>query len=298
MISVIVPVYNSEKYLKTCIESILNQTYKNLEILLIDDGSTDDSLQIVKSYAEKDIRIKVLTKENGGQSSARNLGLDKASGHYISFIDSDDEISSDAYENAMNIFSNDSSLDIVQFPVYMNYGLPSQYLNTKAKKTILGTDNILREWITTNNISWIVCNKIFKKSIFEDLRFEKMYYEDNYMVAEIMEKISALQITETGIYYYHHRQNSTTTTAHSMQKELDTQKVNFKIYEILKNKRFSAGLPLFQSKIFNVAKSLKVNFQHESQLDDLKKEVSVTGSLKSNLSIKEKLKLLLFRFGV
>ena len=97
LISVIVPVYNVEEYLDRCIESIVNQTYKNLEILLIDDGSTDNSYNICDKWAKKDNRIKVVHKENGGVSSARNVGLDVATGDYIGFVDSDDYISIDMY---------------------------------------------------------------------------------------------------------------------------------------------------------------------------------------------------------
>ena len=97
MISVIVPVYNVEKYIRKCLDSIVNQTYRDLEIILVDDGSTDASGAICDEYAEKDIRIKVIHKENGGQSSARNLGLDIATGEYIGFVDSDDTIELETY---------------------------------------------------------------------------------------------------------------------------------------------------------------------------------------------------------
>ena len=98
LISIIIPVYNVEQYLSRCIDSVINQTYKNLEIILIDDGSTDDSGEICDEYALKDNRIKVMHKQNGGVSSARNEGLDISKGNYIGFIDSDDFIEKDMYE--------------------------------------------------------------------------------------------------------------------------------------------------------------------------------------------------------
>ena len=97
-ISVIVPIYKVEKYLARCVDSIINQTYKNLEIILVDDGSPDGCGAMCDEYAKKDERIKVIHKENGGLSSARNAGLDIATGDYIAFVDSDDRLSSDAYE--------------------------------------------------------------------------------------------------------------------------------------------------------------------------------------------------------
>ena len=101
LISVIVPIYNVEKYLDRCVDSIINQTYKNLEIILVDDGSPDNCPQMCDDYAKKDSRIKVVHKENGGLSDARNVGMEVATGEYVSFIDSDDYISLDCYETVL-----------------------------------------------------------------------------------------------------------------------------------------------------------------------------------------------------
>ena len=98
LISIIVPVYNVSEYLPRCLDSLINQTYKNIEIILVNDGSTDNSLEICKKYAEKDLRIKVIDKENGGISSARNTGIAEASGEWIGFVDSDDYIEPCTYE--------------------------------------------------------------------------------------------------------------------------------------------------------------------------------------------------------
>ena len=104
LISVIVPVYNTEKYLGRCVDSIINQTYTNLEIILVDDGSPDNSPAICDEYAKKDQRIKVIHKENGGLSSARNAGLDIAKGDFISFIDSDDWVEKDLFEVLVSLY--------------------------------------------------------------------------------------------------------------------------------------------------------------------------------------------------
>ena len=98
LISVIIPVYNAEKFLKSCLDSVVNQTYKNLEIILVDDGSKDNSLEICKQYEKKDKRIKLICKKNGGAASARNLALTIAKGDYITFVDSDDFINLEMYE--------------------------------------------------------------------------------------------------------------------------------------------------------------------------------------------------------
>ena len=112
LISVIVPVYNVENYLPRCLDSIINQTYTNLEILLVDDGATDNSGKLCDEYAQKDNRIRVFHKENGGVSSARNMGLDNATGEYIAFVDSDDYIDKCMYEIMLNS-SVQNNADIV-----------------------------------------------------------------------------------------------------------------------------------------------------------------------------------------
>ena len=120
LISVIVPIYNVEKYLQKCVDSIINQTYKNLEIILVDDGSPDNCPKMCDDYAEKDSRIKVVHKENGGLSDARNVGMEVATGEYVSFIDSDDYISLDFYETLLEtIVDNDS--DVVECGVVKFY---------------------------------------------------------------------------------------------------------------------------------------------------------------------------------
>lgn len=295
-ISIVVPVYNTEKYLVACITSLKQQTYSNLEIILVDDGSTDDSWTICTQFAAVDSRIRTVQKENGGQSSARNLGLDMATGDYIAFIDSDDAISTDVLEKAMSKFEQDSKIEVVQFPVFMAYGTPGQYLNIKKKQLIVGKENLFREWIDKGNISWIVCNKIFRKEIFSDLRFQNMYYEDNFMVAEVLDKINCLQIMEEGVYYYFARENSTTTSPHSLQKELDTQIVNKRIYASLMLTNLDRSKVIIQSKLLNVAKSLKFNYNVQSDISNLKKKIEVTGVFNSDLPWKEKIKLLFFKY--
>lgn len=113
LISVMVPVYNVAPYITNCLESLIHQTYTNLEIILVDDGSTDNSLEICQEYAKKDKRIKVIHKENGGLSTARNAGLDVATGDYYSFVDSDDYISTRFYEIMLNV-ALEHSADIVE----------------------------------------------------------------------------------------------------------------------------------------------------------------------------------------
>lgn len=139
LISVIVPVYNVEKYLPKCLESIINQTYKNLEIILVDDGSTDNSAKICNEYAKNDNRIKVYYKANGGQGSARNYGMKIAKGEFVTFIDSDDYIAEDLCEYLLK-FLKQNQLDVAMIQDCYIYD-KNQILHNKQFKTIIIDDH-------------------------------------------------------------------------------------------------------------------------------------------------------------
>ena len=117
MLSVIIPVYNVEKYLRKCVDSILLQDFANMEVILVDDGSPDNSGAICDEYAEKDARVKVIHKENGGVSSARNTGLDVAQGKYIAFVDSDDYLLPNSFQPNVEYMENHPDIDLLQFPI-------------------------------------------------------------------------------------------------------------------------------------------------------------------------------------
>ena len=141
-ISIIVPIYNTEKYLQRCIESLINQTYQNLEIILVNDGSTDNSEKICAKYKKTDNRIKVFSKVNGGQSSARNLALENITGDYIGFVDSDDWIALDTYEYLMNIIEKNSA-DIAFIERIKTNGKELKKYNKRPKEVLYENDNIL-----------------------------------------------------------------------------------------------------------------------------------------------------------
>ncbi len=176
LISVIVPVYNVEKYLDKCIKSIVNQTYQNLEIILIDDGSTDESAKICDLWAEKDERITVIHKANGGVSSARNMGLEHASGDYIGFIDSDDFIENDFYElllNNMNEYNADVSRCIYRYAYDDGHTKASDELN----EDIVVFDNnidVLNDLHNSGHKSVVLWNKLYKASILKNVRFDEL----------------------------------------------------------------------------------------------------------------------------
>lgn len=182
-LSVIIPVYNAEKFLSRCIESIINQTFLNMEIILVNDGSTDNSLTICREYAEKDGRIKVIDKKNEGSGPTRNMGIEVASGEYLAFPDSDDRMELDAYERCVEIIE-ESNADLLVFG--MKTEVYTDSLN-RVERIVL--DEIPeREYQTEeefrNNWAWLYknmdmgspCNKIYRKSIIDkyELRFPNL----------------------------------------------------------------------------------------------------------------------------
>lgn len=215
LISVIVPVYNTEEYLERCVDSIINQSYKNLEIILVNDGSTDRSGFICDDFKKKDSRIKVIHKENGGQSSARNLGLEKVTGEFITFVDSDDWINSKIYEKCLEVFKKENS-DVVDFrPVYTTG--ETRKNNTDAHySTISGTENILYDYLYRGQkelCPFSVCRKVYKSNLFKNTRFpDGKINEDiitNFMILEECNKLT--HIDYIGYYYYQDHKQSTTS---------------------------------------------------------------------------------------
>jgi len=205
LISIIIPVYNVEKYLNRCIESIINQTYKNLEIILVDDGSTDNSGKICDEYALKDNRIKVIHKQNGGVSSARNKGLEVATGEYIGFVDSDDYIEKDMYELLLSTIIETKSQVVV-----CNWfkGTESNWIENKnfpTKEKLTKTEAL--ESFYWCMFSW---NKLFNRRVIENIRFLESCScgEDTLFVFNIFIKLEQIYCINLPKYYYRINTNS------------------------------------------------------------------------------------------
>lgn len=211
MISVIVPVYNIEKYIKKCICSIINQTYKDLEIIIVDDGSNDRSGQICDEFAGQDERIIVIHKENGGLSSARNVGLDIARGEYIGFVDGDDYISERMYETLLcHIESNNADMVICGYREIKeeNRGPEDSKLVEETETVISGEDRykLITDFDTENIVAW---SKLYKKNIFDGLRFNiGKLHEDQWIIPYVIEKAEKIIKINDELYCYVARENS------------------------------------------------------------------------------------------
>ena len=219
MISVIVPVYNVQDYLNRCIESIANQTYKNIEILLVDDGSTDQSGDICDMWVLKDSRVKVIHKENGGLSSARNAGIDVASGDYLSFIDSDDYIEKLMLETMITAIKK-SNKDIACCGRYVNVW--GKYTKTEfclASEKTYSKKEAIRALFYQNEIDVSACDKIYRKSIFEKIRYPQgKISEDAAVIFQIIDNSNGVVHVGRPFYHYVYRNNSISKSAYNQKK--------------------------------------------------------------------------------
>ncbi len=215
LVSVIVPVYNIENYLEKSILSIIEQEYTNLEIIIINDGSTDNSLTICEMYAAKDTRIQVISQENGGLSSARNSGLDLATGEYILFVDSDDSISRRMLQILVDAIINDES-DLV-ICNYRTISVDEEHVESQNQSNIIKHEIFTRDEvylkIHTHDTWCIAWNKLYKREIFMDLRYPKgKIHEDEYIIHEVYEKCNRISVIPDQLYYYYKRDNSIVTS--------------------------------------------------------------------------------------
>ena len=208
LISLIIPVYKVEKYLEKCIQSVINQTYENLQIILVDDGSPDNCGKICDEYAKKDHRIEVIHKSNGGLSDARNKWLEIAKGEYIGFVDSDDYIEADMYEVLYNLLKQyNADVSICNF-----------YTVSQGKIAIKNAENgikeynrieILKEVLLDNNIQSYAWNKLYKKELFDEIKYPVgKKYEDIGTTFYLLEKCNKVVVTGKPEYYYINRQDS------------------------------------------------------------------------------------------
>lgn len=211
LLSIIVPVYKVEKYLDSCIQSIINQTFKNWELILIDDGSPDNCPQKCDEYAKYDNRIIVLHVLNGGQSKARNIGMKMAKGEFITFVDSDDDIEPDTYEGNIEFMINNPEVDFVQFPQKrIGWG------NNFTKKTNVfycGKKELFVNNYQDLQIDNTIWSKIYRKDSIGPVRFREGHvHEDKLFILELIKRVNVVYISNIGGYNYYKREGSTLNT--------------------------------------------------------------------------------------
>ena len=234
-ISVIVPVYNCEKYLEQCINSILQQSYKDFELILLNDGSSDSSLEICRKYSDLDNRIVLINQENIGVSNTRKKGITLARGNYICFIDSDDYIDKE-YLNVLFQNINEQSIDIVCCNS-INFGDKSKEpINIECDEIIKNKERLYSDYFSRYRYTCTLWGKLIDKRILEDLTFPNMRYaEDTFLMLKIFNRVECIKIIKYSGYNYRIQSQSATSTIRESLKLMDILKRDKLAFEICKN---------------------------------------------------------------
>lgn len=299
LITIIINVYNGEKYLKKCLDSIINQTYKNLEILIINDGSTDRTLEICKSY--KDERIKIITTKNQGLSLSRNTGIDNAKGKYLYFIDADDFIELDTIEFLFNLnqkynctISTCKAMDIY------DYNFKKEKRTEKVD--IVTSKDFLKDVLLCKNKAVCTWNKLMKKELFDNLRFEDRIINDMAFTYKLIMKTDKIVCSNQIKYYYLKHSESICGKKASVERlidiyDVDVERYNYvkKVYPNLIENKTSLLQTIIKSYLKNEEKL--ETYLNKQEAIKLYKQVFSLDILKCNIGIREKIKIILFRIN-
>lgn len=237
-VSVIVPVYNVERYLAKCLDSLVNQSLQNIEIVIVNDGSSDGSASIIKQYSEKyPDKVKAFTKENGGLSDARNFGIDKATGDHFGFVDSDDHVSGTMFEEMLGLaLKHDAEMVICNIQKVDEEGNVTQKLTqipNMTEKIDLETN-----FSVFSDLSYFACNKLFRKELFAYKRFKKgVHFEDIQLIPQLLLECKTLAQTQNFHYQYLERSDSISKTHN--EKGLDILKAVEDVEEFFKTSKYS-----------------------------------------------------------
>ena len=209
LISIIIPAYNIEEFLPRCLDSVIRQTYRNLEIIIVDDGSTDDSYDIAKQYTQKDPRIKLIHQKNQGLSGARNTGITKSTGTYLTFIDSDDEIKPEFTEKLLTALQkNNADISICSFKEVYPNGKNTHFSNNYPAK-IYDTKSALQAMLQENGFMLSATMKLFPKAYFKNIRYPVgKLHEDIGTTYKLIMQADKISFIPDELYIYHHHGNS------------------------------------------------------------------------------------------
>ena len=305
-ISVIMPVYNVEEYLNECLDSVTQQTLKDIEIICIDDGSTDNSLKILNEYAQKDPRIKIITKKNEGQAIARNIGIKEAQGEYVAFVDSDDFIEPDMFEKLYSK-AKDNNLDLAMCKI-ATYDNQTGEIKDNVWYYMLGVFRDFEKDIFTHkdtkeftcNISVTPYNKIYKNSLLKenDILFpEGLIFEDEKFFFDTYLRAKKVSIVDEFLYYYRVNRKGSTV---DISKENDYSDIipiskqiretfeetgNYEDYKILlinrfihlQLARFTQTSPKHKEKFFNLLKE---------DLNEVLSDEEIANNLESDVKLR------------
>ena len=224
LISVVLPIYNVELYLEECIDSVIDQSYKNLEIILVDDGSTDKSSFICDEFSKKDPRIKVIHKDNGGLSDARNVGIRSASGEYIALVDSDDLIAENFIEQLyQSCINSNSMIAVCKFSSFSKTSDLSFSEKQSKTEIISGRDLIKQIYLgQASQFGFVAWNKLYNRKLFDFIQYPVgRIYEDTFTTYKLFLNSNQISLLDQPLYFYRIRPESIMSTKVSLKKVKD-----------------------------------------------------------------------------
>lgn len=275
LISVIIPIYNTEKYLEDCIKSVVNQSYENLDIILVNDGSTDKSKEICEKYAEKDSRIRLINQSNMGAAMAKNAGLNNIKGDLFMILDSDDLLQKNNIEILYDCMQKEKS-DIIEAcytTIYKEF--KNIDIHQNSKKENFNTENALKELIISRKFHQTPWNKLYKTELLKDIRFPKdKYIDDEYWTYKLFANAKRITWINEVLYYYRQHEESTMGRMYSI-KRLDAVDALYDRYKFMK-KNFP-NLSDLSCKVF--LNNCIYNFQKLCMLEELDKDKNLREDL-------------------
>lgn len=300
-LSIIVPVYKVRRHLQRCIESILQQTYTDYELILVDDGSPDTCGNLCDRFAQESEKVKVIHKKNGGLSSARNAGIAAAQGEYITFVDGDDTVASGTFYYNMRILMSNPDIDVLEYPVNIHYESPRSKILSFQPEKVTGSE-IFKDWIRRKGYehcySW---NKIYKADMFLFLRFpEGEVYEDSFITPLLYESSYSVYYSDGGFYYYYDNEGSISNT-YSFQSNYFLYRNKAELYKKVKKEyqMHDEAKEILLQALDNLTDLLRCSDGEKSEykkaFELLKGEHISTGELfKMNIPLKRKLKFIIY----
>ena len=297
LVTIVINVYNCEKYIKKCLESVINQTYRNLEILIINDGSTDNTLKICKNYNDK--RIKIITTENMGLSLSRNVGIDNAKGEYLYFVDADDFIDLDTIEYLYGLcVKYDKDISTCNKMMVYNYDFEVKQPEEKIEE--LDSKGMLKKIFLKYDNTVAIWNKLIKKSVFGDLRFEHRIINDVAFTHKLIMRTDKI-VCSNQIKYYHlkNQESICRRKFEDYNRTVDLYKatveryyyVNAKYPDFMENNY--AALELITHVYLRKNKSI-IKYLNDNGAREFYKKTFSLKVLKCKINHKQKIKLILF----
>lgn len=300
LISIVVPVYNVEKYLDKCVKSIINQTYDNLQIILVDDGSKDNSGKLCDLWEQRDRRIITKHKDNGGLSDARNYGVKFAEGKYVMFVDSDDIISENIVEYLMKLIYETNSDISICAPLHC---YPEEKIVFEKEKfhKVFSADEAVKEMLYQKSFLVSACAKIYRKEYFDNIKFPVgMLFEDSATIYKIFECADRIVYGDAKLYGYMHRENSITTKKFS-KADCDILYICDEIVAYMDRKKdydlIAASLAYQMSAAFRIYLNAPRNNQFNDEIkksEDIIKTNSHKVLLDKNVRRKAKIAIIMF----